>query len=154
MKGKKEQVKESITKTAENIIDIARDQLDTFKKLDKNKQGVIIAIGGALLVFLIIWLLTPCKLDIVVERESAPVVGHYISILNNEEFDLGKTKIILNDSYETEIEGLAPGETSQPIYVTSFKPIDNPQGESPSPETVPQKVKVVSKKGRYIKKFK
>jgi hypothetical protein len=154
MKNKKEQVKETITKTAEDIADIARDQLDTFRKLDKNKQGLIIAVGGALFVLFVIWVLTPSKLNIVVERESAPVVGNYIAILNNENFDLGKTKIILNDSYVTEIEGLAPGETSQPIYVTSFKPIDNPGGESPSADTVPRKVKVISKKGRFIIKFK
>lgn len=154
MKDKKEQAKEAISRTAENIADIARDQLDTFKKLDKNKQGLIIAIGGALFVFLIIWISTPSKLNIIVERESAPIVGYYVAILNNENFDLGKTKIILNDLYQTEIEGLAPGETSHPLYVNFFKPIDNPQGESPSGDTIPQKVKVISKKGRYIIKFK
>ena len=138
----------------DGAVDIARDQLDTFRKLKGPQQKIIMGVLAGIVVIILAWLLWPRGLNVVVITDTEPEKGSFISITNYEKEDLGKITIILNDNYETTLEeGLAPEQTTQAIYVTVFHPVGNPGGAPPDKSLVPKKVKIVSELGSETKKL-
>jgi hypothetical protein len=136
----------------EGAFDITRDKLDTFRKLDKTGQQIVLAVIGVLAVVIISWLFWPRSLDVTVVRIVEPVVGNSVVISNHTRSNLGKTVVILNDDYETTIDDILPDETKS-LFVTEFHVKGNPQGSSPGKDVVPRKVTVRTRKGTFTQKF-
>jgi len=138
---------------AESAEDIARDKLDTFRKLNKQQQLLLFGLVGVVLAVLLVWLFMPRKINVFVDRNLMEgIMDNQVIVENREEKPLKKVKVILNDSYVYEIPQLEK-EVTTPIKVTEFRPINDPNGAPPASNTVPRKVIVEAKGGRFTKEF-
>jgi len=137
---------------AEGAEDIARDKLDSFRKLGSQQQILILAFAGIIPVLVVIWLLLPGVLDIRVDPLLMDgAMDNQVVITNLGDKPLGKLKIILNDRYEYELTEMT--DKTMGISVTNFRPLGNPAGKPPPPDTIPKKVKVIAKDARYLIEF-
>lgn len=148
-----EAAREKASDAMDYAADVARDQLDTFKKLTKQGQIIVLAVVGVGLLVILSWLFWPHALDVTIEMVPAPVVGNRVAITNNEESDLGKTTIILDDQYEATIRSLATGETTS-VAAIDFHQNGNPNGATPSKDLMPKRITVKSSLGTKTRKFK
>jgi len=146
--------KTRVKNVAESAGDIVRDKLDTFRKLNKQQQQLLLALVGVVFIVLLVWLFMPRKINVFVERNLMDdIMDNQVIVENREEKPLKKVKVILNDSYVYEIPQLEK-EVTTPIKVTEFRPINDPTGAPPASNTVPRKVVVIAKGGRFLKEFK
>jgi len=145
--------KEKAMDIAGNAGDIARDKLDSFRKLSREQQILIIVFAGIIVSALVVWMLMPGKLDVTITRIVMDgVMDNQVVIQNNGDEPLGKLKVILNDMYEYEVPQMVEDETVS-ISVGSFKRRGNPDGPSPDPHMIPKKVEVIGKGARLEMEF-
>jgi len=138
---------------AESAQDIARDKLDSFRKLNNQQQLLLIVFAGIAFVVLLVWLFWPGKMDVFIDRILMDgIMDNQVVIENRENKSMKKLKVILNDNYIYEIPQLDP-EKPLPIKVTEFRPIGNPDGSPPGSNTIPRKVEVKARGARVTKEF-
>ena len=141
----------------DGAVDIARDQLDTFKKLKGPQQKIILGVIAGVVVIILLWIFWPRGLNVIVQQDTEPGAagrGNFIYISNYEEFDLGEITVILDGAYEITLEDALPaGQPTPAIYVTDFHPVGNPGGAPPDKNYVPKKVKIITDKGSDTKEI-
>lgn len=148
----RDKAKDRVGGAVDGAADIARDQLDTFKKLGANTQKIILGVAGVFVVLILAWLLWPKSLNVIVtcivedNILEGSLMSNSVIVLNKEKIDLGPTTIIMNGKYEYTLEGLPPDETIS-ISVTEFYPKGKPDGAPPANDYVPRGVAVRSEKG-------
>jgi|GEM_PF-2793891 len=135
-----------------NVMDIARDQLDTFKKLDRKGQGVVLAVIGAVVAFIFALILWPHSLQVTVEMVPEPITGNNVAIMNNESQDLGATTITIDGQYEITLAKIPPGHTAS-ISLLEFHHNGNPNGATPNKNMMPRKITVQCRLGSKTRKF-
>jgi len=147
------ELKEKAREVAENAQDITRDKIDSFKKLSREQQILIIAFASVVLLLAVVYVSLPGKLDIVVTQIVMDgVMENEVVVTNIGEKPLKKLKVVLNEKYEYRHDVLGAGETLN-IGVTSFRLAGNPEGKAPSSDTRPRTVKVSAKGGNYKVEF-
>lgn len=154
-----EEASEKAKEVLESATDIARDQLDTFKKLDKKKQKILLAIGGALLVVVLAWLFWPASINVTLEMQIVDVtipgfesVGNAVIVANDEEEDLGESTIKLDNTYEVAIDNVPAGETVK-VYVTDFRRGGDENGSAPTSDYVPKRITLSCDLGMATRKY-
>jgi hypothetical protein len=123
-------------------------------KLNKQQQHLLIVFAGIVVVVLLVWLFWPGKMNVFVDRILMDgMMDNQVVVENRENKPMKKLKVILNDTYIYEIPQLEK-EKPLPIKVTEFRPIGNPDGSPPGPNTIPKKVEVQGRRAKYIMEFK
>lgn len=135
--------------------DLLRDNLDTFKNLGKEQQILIIAFSVVILLVLFFFLFRPGKLNVVISQidmHGVENMDNRVVIINGEKKAIKNVKVTLNEQFEYFRDQIESGDTID-ISVTDFRPIGNPEGNPPEPDTMIKLVGVKARGGKTIKDF-
>ena len=132
----------------DNVLDIARDQLDTFHKIDTPLKVTILGMVCAIFLFLTLWISWPKELEVAATTIVEEAIESNIVVVKNlGEKDWGMTEIILNSAYKKSVENVKPGKVVT-IRVIDFEPIEGVSSKPPKSNLVPEKLKITCKRGR------